>query len=322
MKSITSKLNLKILTLLAFILILACQKDEEVDVNGQGFAPPSAVDQMKDIMKSAAPKVQKFSMKGEASAAFIGAEGVVINIPANAFVDKNGNPVTGLLTVSLKEVLTPGAMILEDKPTESNGRILVSGGELYLRITQGGNELRLADGKSVEVRVPTDNFDLEMGVFTGVSSDGNFTWVPAPNILMQQCGGDSTSPDPSYCFGLDTLFNWINCDYFMNDPRPLTDVVIDVPGGFDNTNTLVFVHIPSTNSLIKVTNYSNGVFAITNGYRLPVGMVVNFVSIHADIAGNYFVSYQNNTITQGHVENLNYQFTFNQAQLVNFIQSL
>tara|TARA_B100000678_G_C18223148_1_gene507725 strand:- start:2189 stop:3154 length:966 start_codon:yes stop_codon:yes gene_type:complete len=321
MKSLAHKL--KYLLLFSFIMagLFSCKKEEVVDVHNQGVNPPPTVERIKSLLAANAPELQEFSVEGDKAASIYGKEGTFLYIPANAFVKPDGSPVTGPVNFELKELLSPGAMILADRPTVSNGQRLVSGGELYMNASQGGVNLRMASGKSIGVEVPTQNFDPNMQLFTGTGSGDNFNWVLNANTVIQQCGMDSLSPGPSYCFGIDSLFNWINCDYYNNDPRPLTEVDMVVPSGYTDSNTVMIIHVPVDQSIVRVSNYANNVFSVTGGYRLPVGINVNFLAIHSDSQNNLFYSLQNNTIAQNHVENMSFQ-QITETQLIQLIQSL
>ncbi|WP_417588619.1 hypothetical protein [Owenweeksia hongkongensis] len=305
-----------ILPLLA--LISSCEKDMNNKVTLSNSS--NSIAQIEGFLANNAPIKQTFQLNATSYNTVRGAEGTSITIPYNAFVDANGNPVSGNFTFELQEIFSPADMIFTGKMTSSGGRTLVSGGEMYINATQGGADLQLAPGKSLDISVPSCNYDSEMDLFVGNGQDGDdFDWVPETNSVVYQCQ-DSINPcQTNYCFNITDLFNWINCDYFFNDPRPLTEVEIQVPAGYDQQNTQVYAYIPSINSITR-TSFQNGSFWITGGYKMPVGLGVTFVGLNHDGTDLYY-SIQNATIVNNHVEVLSFQ-KVTAAQLAILLQNL
>ena len=280
----------------------------------------NTIDHIQSILSAGQPVIQNYTVNSNVYNTITGNKGTRITIPGNAFVDQNGNPVSGNISFELQEVFSAGDMIATGKMTSSGGQLLASGGEMYINATQGSSQLKLAPGKSLEFKVPTNSYDSQMGLFTGNGGDAdNFDWVPN-STPVSQCVDSSIVILGNYCFNLDTLINWINCDYFYSDPRPLTEVEIQVPQGYDDQNTLVYVYVPSINSVAKANNYQNGSFYINGGYRLPVGLAVTFVGVHYD-GVDFYYSIQNAVIVNNHVEVLSFQ-QVTAAQLAQLLASL
>ncbi|HLP63560.1 OmpA family protein [Flavobacterium sp.] len=88
--------------------------------------------------------------------------GTVIEIPENAFVDKNGNPVTGDVQVSYVEYRDPVDFILGNIPMDYNqdGEKFVfnSGGMFKIKATHQGEEVFLGKDKNINLDFPlTEN---------------------------------------------------------------------------------------------------------------------------------------------------------------------
>src|SRR5688572_19945863 len=122
--------------LLPVVLVLSCQKE---------------ISYVRDNSLSSSNKT--FSFQNTTPAELTTPTGLKIWIPANAFVNSGGAPVTNNITLQVKEILLPDAMILNRKPTMSNGLPLESGGEFYLRATSGNQELRLAPGVLINMEL-------------------------------------------------------------------------------------------------------------------------------------------------------------------------
>jgi OmpA family len=84
--------------------------------------------------------------------------GTVIEIPENAFVDKNGNPVTGDVQVSYIEYRNPVDFILGNIPMDYNqdGEKFVfnSGGMFKIKATHQGEEVFLGKDKNINLDFP------------------------------------------------------------------------------------------------------------------------------------------------------------------------
>ena len=111
---------------------------------------------------------QSFTVDPTESYTVEGDRGGRFLIDPNSFVDEAGNPPTGAVTVSLTEAYTFGDMLLAGLTTHSGDRLLETGGMFRLTATdEAGNELRLADGKTIAASIPTEEVREDMRFFMG-----------------------------------------------------------------------------------------------------------------------------------------------------------
>lgn len=311
-----TKLSFKLIciTLFSFTLLLTgCKPEEKSESNSTS---DSNMRNLQNFLNSNQPRIQEFVLEPDVSNEIIGKKGTRISIPENAFVNAAGNPILGGFSFQLQEIFSPADMMFSQKMTTSGGQILNSGGELYVNALQNGKRLELAPGKKLGVKVPTKLGDPAMELFVGIENEDGFDWAPNPATQVSTCNDSVGLTVLNYCFNLDSLFSWINCDYFNNDPRPLTEVEIVVPMGYTDLNTMVLIYIPSTNSMVRVSKYLNGSFYVDGGYKLPVGLPVIFIGIKDNgNSTNLSYSIQNATIVNNHIENLAFQ-TITAAQLL------
>lgn len=284
------KTNLSTLSFFAVAAILslsACKKNKDVPAfaNADNFW--------------ATHKIEAQSFTGDATTGFsiTGAKGTKVSFPANAFIDGNGNVVSGNVTVTLKEVLSKKDVLLSGVWTEANGQLLESGGELEVKAKKDGADLRinpaLNPDTGIQVEVPKVMNDQDMGLFIqekrqqqgGGSTGGGepqnpTTWVPAPYYPF------GNGPN-SYTFTLPG-FTWVNCDKFYNDPNPKTTVTV-LPDFQDNNivtdlqvilvfkNIATVITLPYNYSIQKFESYMNS---------LPVGLQADLVLIGKDSDGH------------------------------------
>ncbi len=146
------KLNL-LLPGLFVVFHLSCKK-EEVTTN------PSEINvsysSMDDFHKKNEIPLQKFTLNTGTGGVLTAIHGTKIFIPSNAFVKTGNIPVAGDVSIQFKEVYTKSDMIFSGMNTGNSNSpgLLVSGGMFFMRATQDGNELSLAQGKVITVKQP------------------------------------------------------------------------------------------------------------------------------------------------------------------------
>jgi hypothetical protein len=179
------------------------------------------------------------------------AAGNKVHIPGNAFVTKSGTPVTGEVSVNVKEYLTPYDMIMNNMPSMSDGLPLESGGEFKITATKNNQELELAQGKLIRIQMPEDNFGMQ--VFNGTEdAQGNVNWTlnTAPGNMVV---GDSVLFSGSSLFS--SSLGWLNCDKFYNEPT--VTFTVHPANAPSNDSTNVFVHLTGKNTIVKM-NWTRG----------------------------------------------------------------
>ena len=122
-------------------------------------------------------EVQVFQLDASKGDIIEGENGMVISIPSNSLVDKNGNVAKGQVDVELIEALDLDKMVMYNLTTMSGKRNLRSGGMFSIKAFQDKKELKIKDGKEMIISVPTDEIDPEMQLFTGKITNGKMDWI-------------------------------------------------------------------------------------------------------------------------------------------------
>lgn len=301
----------KVLPVVLVVVLFFVSCDKTVDVQ----LPYS---NLSSYFSSKAPATQTFTLDPSTVQTVTGAKGTKITFPANSFVDAQGNAITGQVSLELKEIYAKGDMIWADKPTISNGQLLESGGEFFLKATSGGQEVFLNQNYQMEVPVSaaTSNPNA-MDLFTGQAVADTFNWTPVDTTTGN--GGGWVGLDSSgtnYNVYFDSL-TWINCDYFYGSGQALTQVnASPTLTGVSLTDVrayMVFSNINSVTSLNQdpVTN----IFSTGSWYQVPVGQQVTIVIIGMDntqfylgtvtttIANSNTISVPMSAVTQTQLEN-------------------
>ncbi len=124
--------------------------------------------------------VQHFSIDPTKAQIIVGAAGTQLSFPANAFVDANGNAVTGSVQVELTEALGLQAILAHQLSTRSGSRLLETGGMLNVKATDvEGNTLRLKAATPLQVALPAATREEGMELFQSADgTDWTTTSVP------------------------------------------------------------------------------------------------------------------------------------------------
>ena len=286
MKTLKNNLKAILLTGLAFA---SCSKNDDdnnipviEDLTGieivsyndiQGFFDENGVEK------------QDFILDGTAGGTIVAENGTQINFYANSFVDGNGDPITGDVDVSIKEIFNASEMILSNKPTNAINELdentfLLSEGETEVFVSQNGDEVFLAPGYSYQITVPSaGGEDFDMLPFSGTTSDEEGIVWETNNFGDN--GGiyyDAVAP-ATYIYNAFDI-GWTNCDKFYSYPGDKTTNYMNLSDSPNATETVIYLVFKENNlpAVVKFTTpYTNGIQSYED--MLPVGLDVTYVAI-------------------------------------------
>lgn len=133
--------------------------------------------------------------------------GSTIIIPADAFVHVDGTPVDASnVTIDIREAFTYSDFIAEGLFTHSKGEILETGGMLYINAVANGKEVKLKEGKSLEIIYPLQDVESDMELFyANEDNDGNLDWTPTEQSIGTT---DVKKEDYAESIDLNLLFDY------------------------------------------------------------------------------------------------------------------
>lgn len=321
--------NFKTIGLLFLLLVsfVSCDTSDGDDSSNVILPPTSAA--FKSISEKGVKRnTQNFTITaGDGMVTLTSAKGVKLHINGDCLT-KNGNAVTGEVNIEYIELFDKGNMLVTNKPTmgitpDGKKNLLISGGEFFIKATQGGVELQTSCYLSLVVPTAlTDGYDNAMTLWTGViEEDGDLAWRDAKGADGK--GGVQGEGNNYYVtFG---NFGWTNVDRFYSDPRPKTTILVDVPDGYNNTNSAVYLSYDGegTNALAKLDTYTaEGLFSEHYG-QIPIGLACHIIFATED-NGNWRYAIKGVTTTANAV----YTFTLaettvgTEAQLVAAINAI
>lgn len=308
---------------LATIIFASCTDNENENLTP---LPPSAAAFKSINEKGIKKNTQNFTATaGTGTITLTSVKGVIIKLNGNALT-KNGNPVTGPIDITFIELFDKGNMLISNKPTmgvmpDGKKSLLKSGGEFFIKASQGGVDL-VSNG-SIQLEVPvalTGKMDTEMLFWAGDTKDpDNLAWVNPRNAA-----GTGGQKDGNVGFGQTSYnvtfgnFGWTNVDKFYSDPRPRTTILATVPTGYDNTNSAIYLSYDGegTNALAKLDTYNSTTKQFSEHYgQIPIGLKMHIIFATED-NGNWRYAIKAVTVAANDV----YTFTLAETTVVTEAQ--
>ena len=237
--------------------------------------------------------------------------GVKINI-APSRLRLNGQPVQGIVNVEYIEIFDRATMLMANRTTmgvdaatgdQQTVAPLSSGGEFYVNMTNQEGQ-NLDEGSEFELVVPTaltggDENAQDMTEWTGEENqDGDVIWEEETN----DDGTDEEVPvqNDEFIMSLDK-FGWCNIDKLVQFGYPGTSMYVDVPSGYDDTNTKIYVTFQGQQSLmVRLTGYdaSTGLFDDHNYNTMPEGMACSVICVSTQ-GGQWYYGVKNIVVPTG-----------------------
>jgi hypothetical protein len=295
----------------------SCKKDEDTvvpvleETTTVTNTPTSSTSNLSDIFnQNILDSKQSFTIDAGLAQSISGSKGTYIYIPANSFQDNSNNLVSGNISIELIEIQTKADMILLNKTTTSNGRLLVSGGELSIKAFQNGEQLILSSSANVSIQMPTNN-PVNMSLFSGIEdSTGNVNWDSTGTNATVDSSGNFSFNIYSGTLGNDSL-GWINCDYFYGQSN-LTTLSVLVPTNHDETNTAIYLFFNNLYSVAPAWwNTTDDNFQSYQS-SLPIGEQLTIVAV-SEINGQMYSSFTPITLTTNHTETITMSATTSTA---------
>lgn len=160
------------------------QQNRRVEVKVNAYQYKTVDDILHRLIKKSE---NTFQVSNEKEEEIIGKNGVKLAIPANSFTHEDGSQVTEKVEIQLTEALHPSDWFMNNLGTMSNQEILQTGGMVKIDAVSEGKKLKLKNGKSINVTLPSATIDSTMKLFYGQHTDEGkpVNWTLANNRNMK-----------------------------------------------------------------------------------------------------------------------------------------
>jgi len=310
MKNLKSILGLILLVVFA---LTACKDDETAQI----LPPtPQEFDNLRE--KALEDRIREFQFNADDGlTTFTTAEGAQITIDGNCLITPGGGNVTGNITIEGLNMYSRGDMLVTNKPTMGSTpggskKMLISGGEFLITASKDDNPLEITCGYSLVIPGNlTGGVQQGMKPWNGViNPEGdNLTWEEDTTAQVFNEGG------MYYAFFND--FGWTNVDKFYDDPRPKTTILAEVPDGYNNTNSAVYLSYDGEGAgLANLDVYDTSSERFSEHYgQIPIGLQCHAIFVTAE-GDQWRYAVKSVTITANDV----IQFDLNETQLASEAQ--
>lgn len=185
--------------------------------------------------------------------------------PANAFVSKSGDLISGTVEIKVLLLDEKGEFIRTVKSSENPGTMLESDLAFCIIATANGEELRIAPGKKYIIRAGNkiDQVNQQMRIYTGqesvtytaqVLADPQFYWKEANASNVQQSVYrifNGVKDIERYELSTDQL-RWMAIAKPNTNLGSTNKLHVLLPPNFTNKNTVVFAAVEDYNTVIQL----------------------------------------------------------------------
>ncbi|MEO5645502.1 MAG: hypothetical protein ABIQ40_01590 [Bacteroidia bacterium] len=274
--------TLLLTSIVAAMAFTGCKKDETPEPTPTPTPIPAAsLASLNAFFTSNGAQTQTFTINNNSLQTITGSRGTMVGFAANSFVTLAGAPVTGNVTIELREIYDKKNMLLSNITTNAEQfpsgpqAPLISGGEFYVHATQGNATLKLAPGVTYSVFLPSAATPSPaMSLFDGTITPSGIQW--GPNLDSNTAISPSSAPLGyfAYCDSLD----WGNADQFFNNPT-YTSIHVNVSGTFDPAQIKAYVWYDNVNGVWSFGNAFNSTTNIYSDNHTGTGVPLHIVVI-------------------------------------------
>jgi hypothetical protein len=168
--------------------------------------------------------------------------------PPHCLVNAAGQVIVGKIYAEVQIIKKRGDMVLANKPTTSNGSILISAGEIFIALRKDGQELKIAPNTTIQIRYTDLPVNPSMNLFFGDESNPlSLNWVPNQDTI------NKIVPAQQVYEIITNHLRWINCDYFYDTTNIARSLVsAKLPSNYTNANTAAYLVFKDMRSVLAM----------------------------------------------------------------------
>ncbi len=189
---------IKILTICIAVFCLgsSCNNSENIEDNAtqnNAVNHESGIAKLNDVLKKHEEPSQIFKVASGKPTVVKGRKGTKMSINPNDLITVSGKPLGQTIEIELKELMNQVQLLSSNTQTVSDGKLIVSGGAYFIGMTSNGEEVKLKEGKKLNVEFPKIS-ENKMELFYGQRNNlGQINWLKTAEIFKEK----SQEPKPS-----------------------------------------------------------------------------------------------------------------------------
>jgi hypothetical protein len=293
-----SKISLVITLMFVVLATTQCKKKTAEEPHEHDEPTPTGINTVAEIITANGAAANTVTVDA-VNASTINVHGTIIEIPANAFVTATSGTVGGVVSLTVKTILTKSQIIFSGAgANSSNSRLVSTKGCVKATASQNTQSLRLGSG-GFFVNIPdpssvTPPPNKKYYAPKVTATDSTAIWALGTDVADITQRTFPLSATVYHHASLDSL-KWLNVGVqFDSVPATKVPVTVNIDGTkFTKANTMVFISFNNSLTVGALFEISNGVFRISN---MPQGKGVHIVGISV-INGQYYAATLSTTIS-------------------------
>ena len=142
---------------------------------------------MASVMETLKPRSQGFCIDNRSDTAIVCKNGTIIGIPAGAFASADCNDC---IELKVDEMLSPKDLILNNAHTQSNGKMLSSGGTVFVEARCNGKLLNSKTDKNITYLFPANQLQDDMTLWTSNGVGNEMNWTEREGVVFSPIEAD------------------------------------------------------------------------------------------------------------------------------------
>ena len=283
------------------VFFVGCQKDKDVFIPNE-ISIDDVQGKVADLLANVSKQEETFQWDPSQSQTLFTRKGSRLTVPANAFMRLDGETnLTGLVQITIKEVMYKGDMIRFQLPATSDGELMETFGALNISAEMDGQPLALKAGISIDWDIPTDDFSGDLNLFYGLeTSVSDMEWVGATEVFSNQTPVRPVKILTSNGESLNAYkaqpqqLGWWSCSRFVATESNEEESVlaIELPALFNEQNSAVFLVFEERRIVVPLFQDEIEGDSQFSSPLVPVGEDIIVVAIAEGTQGRSFLGFE------------------------------
>ena len=288
------------LILSVLLTLVSCRKDKDIFRVEEEITIGSSTwtGQISNFYSEVSDTKEVFSFDAAFAATFKTARQTEFHFNPFAFATEAGVIVDGDINIDVFQLPRKGDLILQDISTVIDDQLMDMMATYHVTVKKGNLPLRLAPGQNLQFTFPQEAsfFDPEVEVIYGTpTQNGLFLSRPDDPDNLQEVSPSEVFDETEQVWKLayaaeSTQLGWFGCGRRVAYPSGTTSLCVNLPEGFNDINSAVYIVFDNYWSVVKLSGSLNEQQFCAD--QVPVGASVKIVSISERESGNFYLDFK------------------------------